>query len=146
MWLPRAILRRGESVTALLVVRWVHLVAAATWVGGLIVLGPLVVALRRADAGRDQLRAAARAFSIVSWTAMAVAVVTGVTQVQLLGLPWTYPPLHVKLAAVGLAVAVAAVHQFTARTASDRVRGLTQVVILAASLGIVAAAVLIRPG
>ena len=77
-------------MTMLLVTRWVHLVAVATWTGGLIVLAALVVALRRAGADRELLRAAARQFGRVSWAAMAVAVLTGVAQVWLLGWPWTY--------------------------------------------------------
>lgn len=133
-------------MNTLLVVRWIHLLAAATWVGGLIVLGPLVVALRRAGATRDQLRAAARTFSHVTWAAMAVAVATGIAQVVLIPLPWSYPRLHAKIGAVTLAVTFAAVHQATARVASDRVRGVLQVLILAASLLVVAAAVSLRPG
>jgi uncharacterized membrane protein len=130
----------------LLVVRWVHLLAAATWVGGLIVLGPLIVALRRAEATPDQLRAAARAFSAVTWPAMALAIATGLAQVVLLPLPWSYPRLHAKLAAVALAVALAGVHQATARTASPAVRRASQLGIVLASLAVVAAAVSIRPG
>jgi putative copper export protein len=128
-------------MTLLAAVRVVHLVAAATWVGGLVVMGPLVIALRRAGATRDQLRAAARAFAVVSWTAMAVAIPTGLAQVQMMGFPWVYPPLHVKLAVVGTACLLAAGHQLTARQSSDRVRGLFQLAILLVSLGIVVAAV-----
>lgn len=128
-------------MTTLLVVRWIHLVAAATWVGGLVVMAPIVLALRRADAERDQLRAVARAFARVSWTAMAVAIVTGLAQVELTPFPWTYPRLHVKIGVVTLACALAGFHQLTARRSSARTRGMLQVAILATSLGIVAAAV-----
>ena len=63
---------------------WLHLLAAATWTGGLIVLAALVVALRRAGAERPLLQAAARQFSRVSWTAMFVAVLTGLAQLTCL--------------------------------------------------------------
>src|SRR5690606_36724152 len=83
---PRASCSRaGGAMTSLLVLRWVHLLAAATWTGGLIVLAALVVALRRAGAERALLQATARQFGRVSWIAMAVALATGVAQVQLLG-------------------------------------------------------------
>lgn len=52
----------------LAVVRWVHLVAAAVWLGGLITLAALVVALRREGADRALLQASARMFARVSWT------------------------------------------------------------------------------
>ena len=124
----------------LLVLRWIHLVAAATWVGGLVVMGPLVVSLRRSGVGSEQLRAGARALARVSWAAMIVAVVTGIAQAQIL-FPWTYPRLHAKIGLVALTCALAGVHQLTARTSSARVRGLLQGGILAASLLVVAAAV-----
>lgn len=128
-------------MTTLLIVRWIHLVAAATWLGGLVVMGPLVFSLRRAGADTEMLRAAARGFGRVTWIAMAVAVVTGLAQVHLLMLPWAYGRLHWKLGAVALAVALAGFHQLTARTASPRSRGAVQGLILLASLGIFAAAV-----
>jgi len=55
-------------------VRWLHLMAAATWTGGLIVLAAAVVGLRRAGADRSLLQAVARSFGRVSWAAMAIAV------------------------------------------------------------------------
>jgi putative copper export protein len=126
---------------ALMVVRWVHLVAAATWVGGLVVMGPLVMALRRAGVQREQLQAGARAFAQVTWTAMAIAIVTGIAQVELIGFPWSDPRLHLKMGMVGLACALALGHQLVARRVSGPVRGVQEVAILLASLGVVGAAV-----
>lgn len=125
----------------LLTVRVVHLIAASVWVGGLFTLAALVIALRRAGVGRDVLRAAARAFGWLSWSAMAIAVATGVAQVQLLGLPWSYGRLHTKLGMVGLAILLAAVHTLTARRTGDRVRRVLQAGILLVSIGIIVAAV-----
>ncbi len=122
-------------------VRFVHLLAAAVWTGGLIVLAALVVALRRAGADRELLQAAARMFGRVSWSAMGLALATGVWQVELMGMPWTYGRLHIKVAVVALAVILAGVHQLTARRASPAARGIGQLLILIASLGIYAAAV-----
>lgn len=130
----------------LLVLRWVHLVAAATWTGGLIVLAALVVALRRAGAERSLLQAAARQFGTVSWAAMGVALATGVAQVHLLGWPWSYGRLHTKLGLVVLTVVLAGYHQRTASRSSPAVRGVVQLLIVIASLAVFGAAVALRGG
>jgi len=122
-------------------VRFVHLVAAAVWTGGLITLAALVVALRKAGAERSHLQAAARQFARVSWVAMAVAIGTGLAQVVLMRLPWSYGRLHVKIGLVALAVVLAGAHQLTARRSSPAARGVIQGLILLVSLGIFAAAV-----
>ncbi|MCB9594114.1 MAG: hypothetical protein H6719_15375 [Sandaracinaceae bacterium] len=122
-------------------VRFFHLLAAAVWTGGMLTLAVLVVALRKAGAQREQLQAAARMFARVSWTAMAIAIGTGLGQVVLMRLPWGYGRLHVKIGLVALAVIIAAVHQLTAKRTSAGVRGAIQGVLLLVSLGIFAAAV-----
>lgn len=133
---------RAMSPEALLpYVRFLHLVAAETWTGGMLTLGALVFALRRAGAERALLQAAARMFGRVSWTAMTIAVATGVAQVFWMRMPWSYGRLHVKLGVVAFAIAVAGVHQLTAKRTSARTRGAIQVVLMLASLGIFAAAV-----
>ena len=86
--------------------RWIHLVAAAVWLGGLVTLAASVMALRRAGAPREHLQAVARQFGRVSWTAMLLAVLTGLGQVQILGLSWSYPRLQMKVALVGAVIAV----------------------------------------
>lgn len=121
--------------------RWLHLIAVSTWTGGLIVLAALVVALRRAGATTDQLRATARQFARVSWTAMAVAVVTGIGQVHLLRMSWSYDRLHWKLGLVALVIVVALAHQLTARRSTPAVRGIVQLAILVLSLAVFAVAV-----
>src|SRR5581483_11772804 len=91
---------------------FLHLLAAAVWVGGQITLAGLVPVLR--PFGPDATRAAARRFNVVAWSAMAVLVVTGV---------WNLFAVHVgdasneylvtlflKLLAVGVTAAGAAVH------------------------------------
>ncbi len=117
-------------MTSLLIVRWFHLIAVATWTGGLIVLAALVVALRRAGADRSVLQVAARQFSRVSWAAMAVALVTGVAQVHMLGWPWIHGGLHLKLGLVGLVIVLTAWHQRTAARSSPAARGVVESLIL----------------
>ena len=122
-------------------IRLLHLLAAAVWTGGLIVLGALVVALRRAGAERELLRVAARQFGRVSWAAMLIAIATGVTQVELLSLRWDYAALHLKLGLVALAIIIALVHQLTARNSKPAVRGMFELAVLLLSLAIFWAAV-----
>ena len=54
---------------------FLHVLAAAVWVGGQIVMVGLVPRLRRARA--EIPRVAAQAFGVVAWPAFAVVVVTG---------------------------------------------------------------------
>ena len=121
------------------VVRWLHLLAAATWTGGLIALAALVPVLRRTGSDRPQLQAIARRFGVVSWSAMAVAVVTGVWQVIRLHFPWSDVALKVTLVIVAFGLAL--VHQLTARHTSPGVRGALQGMILVVSIAIFGAAV-----
>ncbi len=84
------------------------------------------------------LRAVARTFGRVSWTAMGVAVLTGaVLAVNHLD----RPELAVKMATVALTAGLAAWHQFSAGTLRPAARGALQGLILLSSLGIVAAAI-----
>ncbi len=122
-------------------VKWVHLLAVATWTGGLITLAALVPVLRRQGAALDTLRAVARRFGVVSWVALVAAVVTGVWQVIGLAIPWSNGTLNLKLGLVGFAAAAALVHQFSARRTSPAVRGVIQGLILVASIAIFGVAV-----
>lgn len=122
-------------------VRWIHLVAVSVWTGGLIVLAALVVALRKAGVGVEVLRATARQFGRVSWTAMGIALATGVAQVHMMGMAWSYGRLHLKLGLIALVLVAAVYHQLTARTSSPAIRGVAQLAILLLSLAVFAAAV-----
>lgn len=121
------------------VLKWIHLLAAATWTGGLIVLGFIIQAARKASVEIEVLRAMARRFGLVSWIAMAVAVLTGIRLYGLIGLPWS--DFSTKGTLVALSIALAAVHQFTARRTKPAVRGMLQAVIMLLAIGIFAAAV-----
>jgi putative copper export protein len=122
-------------------VRFIHLMAAATWMGGLITLAALVMALRREGAERAMLQAAARQFARVAWVAMAIAVVTGVAQVVMLNWPWSYGRLHLKMGLVLAVILLTLGHQLTAKRSSPAVRGIVNLVVLLLSMGVFAAAV-----
>lgn len=120
------------------VLRFLHLLGAMVWVGGLITLGAVVPAMRSAGADRPMLQAVARQFGRVSWAAFGLAVLTGgwaaVDHLDNPALPW-------KLGAVALAGGLALWHTLGARNQSPAVRGMLQGAILVSSLGIVAAAI-----
>jgi putative copper export protein len=123
------------------VVHFLHLVAAATWLGGMITLAVLVGALRRAGVDRAGIVAAARAFARVSWPALVIAIATGLAQVHMLHLPWSYRPLHVKVGLVAVTTMVALVHVRFARRLGPGGRGALEATLLLLTLAIVAAAV-----
>ncbi len=113
------------------VMLWIHLVAAAVWLGGLITLGALVAAVRKAGVDRSVLQAMARQFGRVSWTAMGIAVLSGAWMaIDFLD----EPRLAVKVGVVVLTAGLAAWHQFAARDQSPRMRGILQGLILLSSL------------
>jgi uncharacterized membrane protein len=119
--------------------KWVHLVAAATWTGGLIVLASIIGAARKSGADVETLRAVARRFGVVSWTAMAVGVLAGLRLYTLIGLPWANFALKGTL--IGLSIALSAFHHLTARRTSPAMRGLQQGAILILAIAIFGAAV-----
>ncbi len=124
-----------------LVLRTIHLVAAAIWVGGMIAFAVVVASLRRADVPRSKLKAAARSVAHLSWTAMAVSILTGIAQIELLHISWSYPRLHQKIAVVASAIAVALLHQIFAKKMNPSVSRATEVMLLVLSVLILAAAV-----
>lgn len=112
-------------------VLWIHLVAAAVWLGGLITLGAVVVTLRKEGVDRSVLQAVARQFGRLSWTALAVAVLSG----GWMAIDYLDAPLFpVKVAAVAVTAGLAAWHQFAARNQTPRMRGILQALILLSSL------------
>jgi len=131
-------------VTTLEYVKWVHLLAAAVWTGGLIVLSFLVLAIRKATDDVEVLRATARMFSKVSWSAFGVAVIAGTWMYVERGLPWAqFSTKGALIVSVGV---LTLIHQITAKRSSPAVRGIVQLVIVLLSIGIFGAAVALVPG
>jgi uncharacterized membrane protein len=86
------------------IVRWLHLLAMAFFVGGQLVLVAAVVPSFRGadDADRARLRAIARRFGWGSLVALAVLIATGIAMAGHFQV-WGEGKLHVKLALVALA-------------------------------------------
>jgi putative copper export protein len=141
--LKHGVVSHSAAMSTLEFLKFIHLLAAAVWTGGLIVLSLLVPTMRKAGADIELLRATARQFGRITWTAMPVAIVTGVAQVHIGVWNWSFPPLHLKLGLVALAGGLALFHQFTARKFSPAVKGMFQGSIGLASIAVFAAAVLL---
>lgn len=110
------------------VIYYLHVLGATVWVGGLIVLGALVPAVRKASDDREVLRAMARRFGVVSWGALALLVATGLIQAAD-RFPWS-TALNVKVALVMISALLAAWHTLMARDQTPAVRGAVQGAIL----------------
>lgn len=101
------------SPTLLTIRLFVHVLAAAVWVGGQIVLAGLVPAIRRQHP--EATKVVAQAYGRVAWPAFAVVVVTGLwnmAETSLTDTDTAYQiTLFVKIALAILSGAAAAVHQ-----------------------------------
>ena len=97
---------------------FLHVVAAAVWVGGQLTLAGLLPALRRL--GPDATRAVARQFDRIAWPAFAVLLITGVWNLAEVDVGSTSTSYQVTLVVKLLLVAVsgvgAAAHRASKRT------------------------------
>jgi uncharacterized membrane protein len=90
-------------------VLWMHLVAMAFFVGGQIVVGATVVPVERSAPDHARLIAIARRFGYGSLVALVVLLATGSALASHYDL-WGESVLHLKLGAVGLAIALTLLH------------------------------------
>jgi len=86
-----------------LVVIWIHVVAAATWVGGLLYTGHLVVPAASRGA-RDALGLLSRG-RVMAWAALGLLVVTGLLNLRGMAVisPWLAAKIVVVIAVLALA-------------------------------------------
>jgi putative copper export protein len=119
-------------------VLYLHVLGAAVWVGGLIVLAATVSAVREVSDDRTVLSAIARRFAVVSWTAMGLLVITGLIQASRYG--WT-GPLLVKVSLVLASMILTIWHTVSAHSQSPATRGMIQALIMILALVILGIAV-----
>lgn len=81
------------------VVRWLHVLAMAFFVGGQMMLAAVVVPVGRRFADRESLRSIARRFGYGTLVALGVLIATGTAMAFHLHL-WSNGTFHVKLALV----------------------------------------------
>lgn len=129
----------STGINLLTYLLYIHLVAATVWVGGLIVMAGLVPAVRKATDDRTVIQAIAQRFGVISWTALAVLVVTGITMVMIgFNLSTT---LTTKIGLVIVSATLAAWHTVSARHQTPRTRGMIQATILVLALVILGLAI-----
>jgi putative copper export protein len=90
-------------------VLYLHLLAMAFFAGGMLVFGLAVVPVLRLEEGRERMRAVARRFGYGSAAALGVLIVTGMVMASHFDL-YGSSTLQVKLALVGLVVALTLLH------------------------------------
>jgi putative copper export protein len=93
-------------VTGWLIVRWLHLLAMAFFVGGQLMLAAVLVPVAR---GTDTMRAAARRFGQGTLVAVGVLLVTGIPLASHYGV-WDDSRLHAKLTLVVIVGALVLAH------------------------------------
>jgi uncharacterized membrane protein len=91
------------------VIRWLHVLAMAFFVGGQLMLAAVVVPVGRNLETREPLRAMARRFGYGTLIAFAVLLATGAAMAQHLDL-WGVGTFQVKLGLVALAAVLIAWH------------------------------------
>jgi putative copper export protein len=99
-----------------LTVRYVHVLSAIVWVGGMLfialVLVPTARALGDAATRARLIRESGQRFRTVAWTALAVLVLTGVMNLWFQPGLLESPRFHGKIGLVGLALLLGAAHDF----------------------------------
>jgi uncharacterized membrane protein len=91
------------------IVRFLHVVAMAFFVGGQLVIGLAAVPALRGEGDRERLRAVARRFGWGSLVALAVLVATGVAMAEHYSL-WEVSTLQVKLGCVAATIVLVLAH------------------------------------
>jgi len=99
-----------------LVLRWLHVLAAITWIGGMLFLALVLVPVTRQLEDRALrarlVHAVGARFRTVGWLALGVLVATGLGNLWLYPSLLTAPRFQWKLGLVVLALALSAVHDF----------------------------------
>ena len=99
-----------------LLVRWVHVLSAITWVGGMLFIALVLVPVTRGlgDPGlRTRLvQAAGRRFRTIGWIALGLLVATGLGNLWFRPVLLGSPRFHWKLGLVVLALILGAFHDF----------------------------------
>ena len=98
-----------------LLLRWLHVVSAIVWIGGMLFLALVLVPVTRREdpALRTRLfHAVGVRFRTVGWIALGLLVATGLGNLWLNPYLWTLPRFRLKLGLVVGALLLAVVHDF----------------------------------
>jgi uncharacterized membrane protein len=99
-----------------LLVRWIHVLAAVTWIGGMLFIALVVVPVTR-RLPDPELRArlvqeTGVRFRLIGWIALGLMVLTGLANLWYRPYLLSTPRLHAKLALVGAALGLSVLHDF----------------------------------
>jgi putative copper resistance protein D len=99
-----------------LFLRWLHVLSAVTWLGGMLfialVLVPITRQIEDASVRTRLVQALGLRFRTVSWIALGILVATGIANLWLHPFLLGFPRLYWKLGLVGLALVLSAIHDF----------------------------------
>lgn len=99
-----------------LLVRWIHVLAAITWAGGMLFIALVLVPVARGLADptlRTRLiQESGRRFRTVAWIALCLLIVTGLVNLWLTPVVLWTPRFHLKIGLVGLTLILSAIHDF----------------------------------
>jgi uncharacterized membrane protein len=99
-----------------LVIRWIHVLSAIAWIGGMLFIALVLVPVARALGSpplRTQLiQETGRRFRTVAWTALTLLVVTGLLNLWLSPGLLSAPRFHWKIGLVILALILSAFHDW----------------------------------
>jgi uncharacterized membrane protein len=103
-------------VSLSLIARWLHVLAAVTWIGGMLFIALVLVPVtRRLDDPAIRTRLVHQVglrFRAVGWIAISLLVATGLVSLWIFPFLLGSPRLHWKLGLVGLALILSAFHDF----------------------------------
>ncbi|MEK7701144.1 MAG: DUF4149 domain-containing protein [candidate division NC10 bacterium] len=99
-----------------LLLRWIHVLAAVTWIGGMLFIALVLVPVTRRledPALRTRLvHEAGLRFRAVGWIALGLLVLTGLGNLWLFPVFLSSPRVHAKLGLVLVALVLAVLHDF----------------------------------
>ena len=98
-----------------LVLRWLHVLAAITWIGGMLFLALVLVPVTRREEPALSARlfhAVGVRFRTIGWIALGLLAATGLGNLWLNPYLWALPRFRWKLGLVVLALVFAVVHDF----------------------------------
>lgn len=114
---------RSVMITIWAVIRWVHLLAAMAWIGGMLfILLVLLPIMRGALPPNERIVLFARVaerYGVLSWVSLSILVVTGFLNAEHRGVLWSHlldspygRTLALKLLLVGIVIVITFVHAF----------------------------------
>src|SRR5262245_36444679 len=102
-------------MTVTLIVRFLHVVAALTWVGGMLFVALVLVPVMRPEEPplrRRLVHAAGVRFRAVGWVSISLLIATGLVNVWLRPELMTLTRFWIKVGLVAVAILLGAVHDF----------------------------------